>query len=359
MRRFQPRGASFEQKPNCFSLASISSGLSLWRYLPGFLMRFLRWPLRLIVPIAGIAGCFFPNAAIAEEASVDSVASTVLVTSAAQACFSKVVSVTGFLVPRTPAIVSLDLEGYQVAEVFANEGDRVTIGQTLVRVARIATDNNQPAPNPTNPAMAGQGGAGGLPSSFLLRAPAGGTIIKSRADIGAVSSPRGDPLFQIAADNIIEVDAEVPGLYVAEIAEGQTAAIIAEQGEVSGRVRLVGGEIDPVSHMGHVRLSVSPDFPLRAGGFVRASIDTSRSCGVSIPRSAVLHGSDGVSVQIVRGHIIETHRVRLGLYSDHDVEIREGVRVGDLVVAHAGTSLRNGDEVTTRPIDEQEQTGRR
>ncbi len=316
-----------------------------------------RRDLRAIL-VAGLAGIVLSSPAFAEEPPPDSAASTtVLVTSAAQACFSKVVTVTGFLVPRTPAIVTLDLEGYQVAEVFASEGDKVTINQALVRVAKIAPDANQPAPNA---AAAGQGGAGmpGLPGSFLLHAPAGGTIIKSRADVGSVSSPRGDPLFQIAADSVIEVDAEVPGLYVAEIAEGQTASITVEQGEVSGRVRLVAAEIDPVSHMGHVRLSASPDFPLRAGGFVRAKIDTSRSCGVSVPRSAVLHGSDGVSVQIVRGHIIETHRVRLGLYSDHDVEIREGVRVGDLVVAHAGTSLRNGDEVTTRPIDEQDQRRR-
>lgn len=311
-------------------------------------------PLRrdvLAILIAGVLS----NPAFAEEPTPDAAASTtVLVTSATQACFSKIVTVTGFLVPRTPAIVTLDLEGYQVAEVFAAEGDKVTINQALVRVAKIATDANQPA------AAAGQGAPGmpGLPNSFLLHAPAGGTIIKSRADIGAVSSPHGDPLFQIAADSVIEVDAEVPGLYVAEIAEGQTASIKVEQGEVSGRVRLVAAEIDPVSHMGHVRLSVSPDFPLRAGGFARASIDTSRSCGVSVPRSAVLHGSDGVSVQIVHGHIIETHRVRLGLYSDHNVEIREGVRVGDLVVAHAGTSLRDGDEVTTRPIDEQDQRRR-
>ncbi len=326
-------------------------------------MNFLRFRPALAVLaflFAGLSAGGLSSLAFAEDAPLDSAASTVLVTAATQACFSKVVTVTGFLVPRTPAVVSLDLDGYQVAEVFAGEGDKVTIGQPLVRVTKISTESSPSAANPAAMA-AGQGGPGmpALPATFLLHAPAGGTIIKSRADIGAVASPRGDPLFQIAADNIIEVDAEVPGLSVAEIAEGQTAEIAAEQGETSGRVRLVGAEIDPVSHMGHVRLSASPDFPLRAGGFVRASIDTSRSCGVSIPRSAVLHGSDGVSVQIVRGHIIETHRVRLGLYSDHDVEIREGVRVGDLVVAHAGTSLRNGDEVTTRPIDEQEQTRRR
>jgi len=281
------------------------------------------------------------------------IGTTVLVTSAAQACFSKTVAVTGFLVPKTPAIVTLDLEGFQVAEVFANEGDRVSIGQPLVRIARIAPqDAGQVAARPQQAAQqVGQ-------SSFILHAPAGGLIIKSNADVGTVFSAKGDPLFQIAVDNIIEIDAEVPGLYIAEIEPGQVAAVTLEQGQVSGRVRQVGGEISPVSHMGHVRIDVPPDVPLRVGGFAKATIDTRHSCGVSVPRSAVAHTSDGVSVQIVRGHIIETHRVRLGLHSDNDVEISEGVRLGDLVVAYAGSSLRDGDEVTTRLIDAQDQRRR-
>jgi len=284
---------------------------------------------------------------------------TVLVTSAAQACFSKAVAVTGFLVPKTPAIVTLDLEGFQVAETFANEGDRVSIGQPLVRIARIAQDNGQAARQQQQQGAAPQGAGQQVgQSSFLLHAPAGGVIIKSNADVGTVFSAKGDPLFQIAVDNIIEIDAEVPGLYIAEIEPGQAATVTVEQGQINGRVRQVSGEISPVSHMGHVRIEASPDLPLRVGGFAKATIDTRHSCGVAVPRSAIAHTSDGVSVQVVRGHIIETHRVRLGLHSDNDVEISEGVRLGDLVVAHAGSSLRDGDEVTTRLIDQQDQRRR-
>ncbi len=65
-----------------------------------------------------------------------------------------------------------------------------------------------------------------------------------------------------------------------------------------------------------------------------------------MPWSAVLYGTDGTSVQVVRGRIVEKHRVRIGLLSDQDAEIKEGVQVGDIVVAHAGTSLRDGDEVS-------------
>jgi hypothetical protein len=79
---------------------------------------------------------------------------------------------------------------------------------------------------------------------------------------------------------------------------------------------------------------------------VRATINARQSCGVAVPRSAVLYTTDGTSVQVVRGHQIETLRVRVGLRSDHDAEIKEGLRVGELVVAHAGGSLRDGDQVS-------------
>jgi multidrug efflux pump subunit AcrA (membrane-fusion protein) len=54
-------------------------------------------------------------------------------------------------------------------------------------------------------------------------------------------------------------------------------------------------------------------------------------------------------VQIVRGDVIETRLVRVGYHSDTDIEIREGLREGDLVVANAGSSLRDGDKV--KPVE--------
>jgi hypothetical protein len=51
--------------------------------------------------------------------------------------------------------------------------------------------------------------------------------------------------------------------------------------------------------------------------------------------------------------------VRIGFHSDLNVEIRDGIREGDLVVANAGTSLRDGDQVTPKLNDEFGQTGER
>ena len=72
-----------------------------------------------------------------------------------------------------------------------------------------------------------------------------------------------------------------------------------------------------------------------------------------MPKSAVLYRTEGTSVQVVRDDkVVETRRVRVGLFSDTAVEIREGVKEGELVVANAGTSLHDGDKVKPTLQDE-------
>ena len=64
-----------------------------------------------------------------------------------------------------------------------------------------------------------------------------------------------------------------------------------------------------------------------------------------MPLTAVLYGSAGTVVQVVRRARIETKRVEVGLMSGGQIEIRDGLAEGDIVVARAGALLREGDPV--------------
>ena len=61
----------------------------------------------------------------------------------------------------------------------------------------------------------------------------------------------------------------------------------------------------------------------------------------------------------MQDRIVKSRNVTVGLTSDKDAEIVEGVKDGDLIVAHAGTSLRDGEKVTTIFADEFGQTSLR
>ena len=77
----------------------------------------------------------------------------------------------------------------------------------------------------------------------------------------------------------------------------------------------------------------------------RAQITTGKSCGVAVPLTAVQYGTAGTVVQVVRRQRVETRRIEVGLMSAGQVEIKEGLQEGDIVVARAGALLREGDPV--------------
>jgi len=183
-----------------------------------------------------------------------------------------------------------------------------------------------------------------------VTAPADGVISQRRARIGATPAlVSQEPMFRMIANGEIELDAEVPQANIARLAIDQKARIaIPGNGEVDGTVRLVSPAVDPASRLGRVRILLGKDPNLRIGTFARGEVVIARGTGLAVPRSAVLFGKSGPSVQVVENDTVETRAVTLGLADAGMLEVRTGVADGTLVVAKSGTFLRNGDRV--RPV---------
>lgn len=277
----------------------------------------------------------------------------VIVTKATKACFSDLVRVTGFVVPHREAMVGVDQDGLRIGDVLVKEGDKVTDGQEVVR---LQPGGSAASAQSGNPSASVNSAANARPSPVSLRAPQAGTVIQVSARPGAIASPQLGPLVRIAADDQLELDAEVPGTHVLKLKPGAPARILLDGGsEIGGTVRLIAPVIDPRTQLGHVRIAIARTPALKIGMFVRAAIDANRSCGVSIPRSAVDHAI----VQVVRNNIVETRRVQTGLVAETSVEIRDGVKEDEIVVANAGTSLHDGDRIKMMFADDSTSLGSR
>src|SRR6266478_2522356 len=221
---------------------------------------YLKPALGVVVAAALVGGWYwFEHRPRPEEKDTPSNA-LVIVTKATNACFSDLVRVTGFIVPRREAVVGVDQEGFKVADVLVREGETVTENQELARLT----------PPPA------QSGAGARPSApTSLRAPAAGLVTEVRTIAGAPASPQAGPMFRIAVNNEIELDAEVPAVHMLKLSPGATVRISRDN---------------------------APDLGDRK--------------------------------------------------SDTNTEILEGLDVGEIVVADAGSSLHDGDQVKTMFPDE-------
>jgi HlyD family secretion protein len=258
-----------------------------------------------------------------DEAAPRGAAVTVL--KAAKACFGNNVEVSGTIIAREETQVRPERMGLKVAEVLVDAGDTVTAGQTLARL--------------TLP----EGG------TVIVQAPVAGLVSASTAAVGAMASGKGEALFSIIARGEFDLVGLVPTRDIAKLQINQSARIkVIGAGDVDGRVRRLSTTVEPNSQLAQVFIAVTTNRRLLVNSSGRAVIKTGQSCGVSVPLTAILYGNAGTVVQVVKRQRVETRRVETGLMSQGQVEIREGIVEGDIVVARAGALLREGDPV--RPV---------
>src|SRR5258707_12512723 len=242
-----------------------------------------------LAPVIGALFCLAPEpcrAAEEPDAPKDGPkGAAVTVLKAAKSCFSNIVEVSGILIPKEETAVRPERLGLKVAEILADAGDTVTAGQTLARLTLPEGGTQQ------------------------LQAPVAGLISASSAVVGAQASGKGEALFSIIARSEFDLVGLVPVRDISKLAVNQTARIkIIGAGEVDGKVRPVATTIEPNSQLGQVFVTVTTNRRLLVNSSARALIKTGQSCGVSVPLTAILYGSAGTVVQVVRRQRGETRR---------------------------------------------------
>lgn len=182
-----------------------------------------------------------------------------------------------------------------------------------------------------------------------IRAPEAGIVNRRVARIGAAATAVGDPLFRLIARGEIELEGEVTETQMPRIVPGAEVVLDLEGGRrVPGRVRVVYPEIDRLTRLGRVRITLAADPALRIGAFARGSVEVARREGVAVPIASVVHAAGGATVLAVANERVEARQVQTGLSASGIIEIRSGIAAGETVVARAGSFLRDGDRV--RPV---------
>ncbi|GJD95562.1 efflux RND transporter periplasmic adaptor subunit [Methylobacterium iners] len=195
-----------------------------------------------------------------------------------------------------------------------------------------------------------------------IRAPEAGIVSRRTARVGATATATGEALFRLIARGEIELEGEVPETWMPRIKLGDPARLDLEDGRsLRGRVRRIDPEVDRMTRLGKIRITLDHDPALRIGAFARGRVEVARRTGIAVPLSAVLYGADGsATVLVVPNDRVEARKVAFGLAADGFMEVRSGVAAGEAVVSRASSFLRHGDLVRpVRPAAQAAEAGQR
>lgn len=197
-----------------------------------------------------------------------------------------------------------------------------------------------------------------------VTAPFAGLITRRFADTGAMiqagisSSTQAMPLVRLSQNSLLRLILPVPESAVPTVHVGQTVDVrVPTLGHsFPGRVARFAQKVSSATRTMDTELDVpNPNLVLIPGMYAQANLTLDhRSKVLTIPIPAVDLGTDESSGQVVvvtSENRVEIRKVQLGLQSDSKIEVRSGLREGDLVVTSNRSNLKTGQEVRPKLTD--------
>ncbi|MEO8244139.1 MAG: efflux RND transporter periplasmic adaptor subunit [bacterium] len=183
--------------------------------------------------------------------------------------------------------------------------------------------------------------------------PVTGVVSARNAQIGAVATAAGQPMFVIIRDGALELRADVAEADIARIRVDQpaTLSLASSATRITGHVRLVEPTVDTTTRLGRARISLDADPSVLAGMYAEADILVTSRDALAVPVTAV--GSSGLetTVMAVKGGLVSRVPVTTGIRQDGWVEILTGLSKGDTIVAKAGAFVNDGDQINPIPSE--------
>lgn len=166
-----------------------------------------------------------------------------------------------------------------------------------------------------------------------ILAPMDGLITARRAEVGSTVSP-GTPILQMVDLNSIWVAAWIDASQLAQLQEGQQAAIRLRSGrEYRGEVVRITKEADTVTRELEVDVALATlPQPLAIGEEAEVTIFTERQQAPAIPLLALQYSQAKTGVLLVKQGRLTFQAVTPGVNDGKKVAILEGLQEGELVV---------------------------
>jgi len=263
------------------------------------------------------------------QAGAPRTATTVRVTPVAPATIERRVIINGDVLARNQVTIYPTVGG-KLTESFFSIGDRVSRGDIVAMV------------DPSRP--------GEVYSQSPVVSTVSGTVLQSPYSIGDTLTTQS-PVYVVGDLSSLLVETFIPERFVAVLRQGLRAslwfeAIPAET--FTAEIMEMNPVLDPASRTMRIRLRfINPDSRIKAGMFATISLVTDRRINVPvIPRISVINTYGSWIVFVAdENNIARRREVILGIDNEDDVEVLDGLNIGDLVVSAGQNFLSDGDPV--------------
>jgi RND family efflux transporter MFP subunit len=182
-----------------------------------------------------------------------------------------------------------------------------------------------------------------------VRAPFPASVKERQVTLGQYVRPN-TPLFALVKIDPIRLRAEIPERMAPWVKVGQVAEVFVEaylDRTFLGKIWRISPTVDQSKRTFVVEVLIqNPAGDLKPGSYAKARVKTNKFEQISlVPVRAVNYVLGSNKVYVVRDRKIDAREVKLGDRFEQDVEILEGVRVGEQVATTQLARLDTGSQV--------------
>ena len=188
-------------------------------------------------------------------------------------------------------------------------------------------------------------------------APFDGVITQRNIDVGSLvqaDAASGTFMFTIMQSDVIRTQVYVPQDQAFDVAPGVDAVVRVPElpgRTFPGKVTRIADALDPGTRTLLTEIDIpNPDGALKPGIYCTVELHVPHDTpSVLVPAEAIIFNRDGLQVAVVEGGDAHIRKVSVARDLGTQVEVRDGVKEGDVVVLNPQVDLVEGSKVKARP----------
>jgi RND family efflux transporter MFP subunit len=188
-------------------------------------------------------------------------------------------------------------------------------------------------------------------------APFDGVITARNIDVGSLvqaDAASGTFMFTIMQSDVIRTQVYVPQDHAFDVAPGVDAVVRVPElpgRTFPGKVTRIADALDPGTRTLLTEVDIpNPDGVLKPGTYCRVELHVPHDTpSFLVPAEAIIFNRNGLQVAVVEGGDAHIRKVSVARDLGTQVEVRDGVKEGDVVVLNPQVDLVEGSKVKAQP----------